>query len=349
MNALMSQELSSCFSQYHTHLGAKRRRADPIVAGCIEIVKQQTYHSSVCRSIFLIHISLSGVGVCSRRSKSRPKMPLDFSDVRYWNDRFEKETKPFEWLKTPVGMLPSIEASLRLFSEDDQHILHIGPGSSTLALALRRLVSDPQRIHNVDYSQSAILLGIEMESKAFTDSSKGNMRWTCADLLDSHKVSSLMNRDLFCSQYSLIVDKSTSDAVACGTDVWLFPQIFRTSEQNPTGDDRDLKGRTDERKLHPVLLLMLHLAILASTDARWLSLSFSSERFSFLTDPKQSDWKVGVLDPRKYWTLESVIPVPVDEVSEQTDENAASVHRPQVLYWLYTMRRTSEGLALCTV
>ena len=82
----------------------------------------------------------------------------DFASPEYWDNRFEKDSKPFDWL-VPATVLRDvtqdmIEAELLQKAE----ILHIGAGTSD-CFVLRDLVSNPEQIHNVDYSDPAVAIG----------------------------------------------------------------------------------------------------------------------------------------------------------------------------------------------
>jgi hypothetical protein len=111
----------------------------------------------------------------------------------------------------------------------------------------------------------------EMESVG--TSSTAYMRWSSANLL-SH--ASLLNA---CkpSTYSVIVDKSTSDSIACSDDIYV-PLPYPVSASRHTSSQ--ISWSTEP--VHPIHILAIHLALVAKPKARWIALSYSNERFPFL-------------------------------------------------------------------
>lgn len=108
-----------------------------------------------------------------------------------------------------------------------------------------------------------------------TAAARKYMRWSAANLL-SH--SSLLE---VCkpSAYSVIVDKSTSDSVACSEDVKVpLPYPVGVASTGP------ISSRISEspEPIHPLHILAIHMALLTKPRARWISLSYSEDRYPFL-------------------------------------------------------------------
>jgi EEF1A lysine methyltransferase 4 len=205
-----------------------------------------------------------------------------YGEQSYWEERFTANPTPFEWLEAPTVLDPYLASALKETGDSDAQLLHIGCGTSHLSHHLRSHVEDPRRIHNVDYSNAAVAIGRAREAQLFArqqTNETSTMRWSATNLLDHASLLSACQP----TSYSVIVDKSTSDSVACSDDVHVpLPYHVTTS--------KGAFSRTDMSKsfepIHPVHILAVHLALLAKPKARWVSLSYSEDRFPFL--PKDS-------------------------------------------------------------
>jgi hypothetical protein len=152
----------------------------------------------------------------------------------YWDDRFKREVEPHDWLQGATILDKEIAEALKACDDPNPQILHIGGGTSELSFNLRMLVKDPQQVHNADFSAEAIAWGIAREKtffgfewdQEFCDEAEEEgyakptnapqlqmemMRWTQTSLLDLKSVISTCKPDA----YSLVVDKTCCDAVAC--------------------------------------------------------------------------------------------------------------------------------------
>ena len=147
------------------------------------------------------------------------------------------------------------------------------------------------------------------------------MRWRVADLLYFASLRAACEVD---ERFDVILDKSTSDAVACGPDIGVFLGVETMRSVH----------------VHPVHVLAVHLAAVTATGGRWLTVSYSAERFPFFQDrDAEAAWPVpdGYPDPALLWRLESFTPIEGVEPEPKDD----GVHRPKVMYWLYTLERTN--------
>lgn len=141
------------------------------------------------------------------------------------------------------------------------------------------------------------------------------MAWHRADLLSWNDISSVSR----CAPFDVIVDKSTSDAIATFDDQH-FTVTDDMSCMCPT--IKELLSRNPSIALSPVELLALHLAPLSRKETTWIVLSYSSLRFDnrpFL---------------ERYWSLRSRIPLkaPPGPVS-------SSAYTPAIFHWLYILDR----------
>lgn len=251
-----------------------------------------------------------------------PPQPPSFGSQQYWNNRFTANSNPFEWLEAPTALDPYLLAAVRAIGEEYPEILHIGCGTSLLSYHLRAHVKQPKQVHNLDYSDVAIRVGRQREVDIFSvdaetqspsenheatlsgpshtiDATRAhedgtdaiptrtasdqttlpsNMRWSSANLL-SH--SSLLD---VCTPatYSIIVDKSTSDSIACADDIYVpLPYFVRTAS------DTTCSARFTEspEPIHPLHIMAIHMALLTKPGARWISLSYSEDRYPFLHLP----------------------------------------------------------------
>lgn len=142
------------------------------------------------------------------------------------------------------------------------------------------------------------------------------MHWLQADLLAWNNVSGLTPY----APFDVILDKSTSDAIATSTD-HHFDSTDDMSQLCPT--IRELLATRNKISLSPVELLALHLVPLTRKDTTWVVLSYSTFRFEdvpFLAE---------------YWILRSRTPLkaPTGPVSE------SAAHTPEVFHWVYILDR----------
>jgi len=295
--------------------------------------------------------------------------PTDFSSQSYWEHRFTTTQTPFEWLlplDDTVGILDKYirhGGSRQGVESEEPHgpyILHIGCGTSDLSLRLRDFVSCPSHVHNVDYSEEAVKIGRRREEEYIIasrtshsdpreDVDQRRMRWSTADLLSLPSVQSLTsdNGTLF----DFIVDKSTSDAIACGDNITILATWAGGDDDGPS-----------PVSLPPVEVLALHLAAVTAAGGRWIVISYSGDRFGFLERNARSEMGTAgnsdteadaqiiegqVVGPATFWRLENKeqIAVPEPEVSTDRNESAHIVHRPPIFYWLYVLTRTKTSLA----
>lgn len=128
-------------------------------------------------------------------------MPPNFESQSYWRDRFAAETA-FEWLADSSTVIRILEPFLNRLDRSAR-VLHLGSGTSDLHNHFR--ARGFRDVTNVDYEPLALKRGQELEVSAFGDAC---MRYTVADATQLH----------LGERYSLVIDKGTTDAVACGAD-----------------------------------------------------------------------------------------------------------------------------------
>jgi hypothetical protein len=169
----------------------------------------------------------------------------------------------------------------------------------------------------------------------------------------------------------VIVDKSTSDSIACSEDVFV-PLPYPVSTIKAPATSSQLSESPEP--IHPLHILAIHLALVAKPGARWISLSYSEDRYPFLhqalahdvgsrvsleptpisdaTAPDEDDFDdgldddlddipqevidSGLPDPSTLWKLEAKYEIEVPD----TAPGAGAVHRPKVLHWVYVLQRT---------
>lgn len=227
-----------------------------------------------------------------------PPAPPSFGSQEYWNKRFASNSSPFEWLEAPTALDSYLIAALKECSEPEPELLHIGCGTSLLSYHLRAHVPNPERVHNLDYSEIAIEVGRKREVDIFQEEpallhdkesepsqtaaaeppKPSYMRWSTANLL-SHSSLLAACRP---SAYSIIVDKSTSDSIACSEDVHVpLPYHITTCPSRSGASDLT----ESPEPIHPLHIMAVHLALLTKPKGRWISLSYSMDRYPFLSLP----------------------------------------------------------------
>ncbi|KAF1915046.1 hypothetical protein BDU57DRAFT_517830 [Ampelomyces quisqualis] len=280
-------------------------------------------------------------------------MPPSYGSQEYWNQRFKSESEPFEWLEAPHMLDPFLHDALSATKDPRPKILHIGCGTSELSYHLQTLVATPDQIHNLDYSDIAIDLGRKREKELcgmdrFEDyhildgATRTCMKWDTVDMLN-HK--SLLGA---CKpgEYSIIVDKSTADCIACTEDV-RTPLPYPVDV--PSQGLLDLSVRETPEPLHPLHILAVHLALVARPGARWIALSYSEDRFPFVDGLYSSRPHIpGFPDTGSLWKLLDKHEIDGGRAQQTTYTNAVGtiVHQPKVLHWVYIMQRTEVPLAI---
>jgi hypothetical protein len=195
--------------------------------------------------------------------------------------------------------------------------------------------------------------------EALVESASSSMRWSAVNLLDP---TSLLKA---CppSSYSLIVDKSTCDSIACSDDLYVpLPYSITTFPHAASS----ASVTESSEPLHPLHVMAVHLALLAKPKARWVSLSYSIDRFPFLPaaaqakeiSAKGSEQELdlddipdkiiesGFPDPSRLWKLIGKYPVEAPPSAEASSgENASAMtHRPKVMHYIYVLERTNVEL-----
>jgi len=350
-----------------------------------------------------------------------PKVP-SFGSQEYWDKRFTADSNPFEWLEVPTVLDQYLVDALSATSDANPQLLHIGCGTSLLSYHLRAHVKDPAQIHNLDYSEVAVEIGRKREVDIYKEhivlgegrgehaghgailhdaepeklaSSGGRveeaseaqqraslapehsyMRWSAADLLDPFSILKACQP----SSYSLIVDKSTCDSIACSDDLYVpLPYPVSTTTQNSAS----IAMKTESPEpIHPLHIMAVHLALVAKPKARWICLSYSLDRFPFLSksppkvpygaetgttapstlpaeeeDPDDSDpeydlddipeniIKGGFPNPSLLWKLAGKYPIEAPAAEPPSGHNAtATIHRPKIWHFIYVLERTDVKL-----
>lgn len=273
-------------------------------------------------------------------------MPPSYGSQEYWDQRFTSEPNPFEWLEAPHALDTFLLDALNMSEETYPKILHVGCGTSMLSHHLRTIVQEPDQIHNLDYSQIAIDLGRKREKeirnkdkRTSKDSSDKYMSWDVADLLDYKSLTSVCKPN----SYSVIIDKSTSDSIACCDDVDVsLPYLVDVHLDGPV----DLNLPEPYEYLHPLYVMAVHLALVTKPRSRWITLSYSNERYPFLDEAHSSHQHIpGFPDPGKLWKLiekREVETLHQNPTSETKDGKVT--HRPKVFNWVYILERTEVPL-----
>jgi EEF1A lysine methyltransferase 4 len=270
-----------------------------------------------------------------------PSMPPSFGSKDYWEQRFNNDPMAFDWLAPSEALDDAIKDAIEAFGGHRPTVLHIGCGTSDLSLRLRSHF-DPQFITNLDFALGAIEIGRNAEIMDST-ASEGHMRWAVGDLLDlSFVESELRLNERKRHPYDIVIDKSTSDSISCAEDVLVrLPYSFNDG----------MPDYLTTAKIPPINVLAVHLAALTPpSNGRWISFSFSDDRFPFLQaqwrdqpdeEPLDEQGDEAFPDPARLWRLEKKKAVPAPE-QPSGHVQASPVYRPAIYHWLYVLLRTEE-------
>lgn len=281
-------------------------------------------------------------------------MPPSYESQSFWEDRFKKEDH-FEWLGGgQETIIPVLRPYLQNHAEVDPErvrpplLLHIGAGTSTLS---GEILEEYQRIYQKPFT-SPVVLNTDFAFEAVrrgTQATEGSQEvmWRQLDLL-SWKNMLLLRDEVWQTEgrrFMFVVDKSTTDAISCQEDMVFGEETFGSSP----GDIHPLIlsiMSTSSRKhiqIHPVAVLALHLASHVEAGGVWIVLSYSSNRFPFLSNEQNLGNKDEgrELDVGVFWKLERVEAVKVRE-----GEVRGTVHAPDVFHYLYILRRTDAVVTM---
>jgi hypothetical protein len=265
----------------------------------------------------------------------------DFGSQKYWDQRFTANTAPFEWLSAPDALDPIIANAIHTSDEERPQLLHAGCGSSQLSQHLKTHVESPRQVHNIDYSNVVIEAEKRRELVSVGGSVDACARWDAVDLLNYASLTEACGH----SMYSVIIDKSTADCISCVDDVTCrIPYAISTRKGTVT--DGLVKAGLKSVIIHPLPLLAVHLAYVAKPGAKWISISYSTERFWFLDENEAMIGKdditdTGVPDPRLLW---SVVRTHQIEAKEEDDGSGRITHKPKVYHCVYVLQRTYTPL-----
>lgn len=231
--------------------------------------------------------------------------------------------------------------------DPEPKLLHIGCGTSMLSQHLKSLVKSPSQIHNLDYSEIAVDLGRRREKELSLsgaisvnrDVAESFMNWDAVDMLD-HKSFLRVCKP---GSYSIIVDKSTSDSIACSDDVRVS---LPYSVNVPSDEPLDLSVRQAHEPIHPLHVLAVHLALVTKPGARWIAFSYSEDRFPFADGLYSSRPHLpGFPDTGLLWKLVDKQEIKVREEPQTYVTSAGTVaHQPKVVHWMYILQRTELPL-----
>jgi len=131
----------------------------------------------------------------------------------YWNKRYNRDPKPFEWLRGFQELKPLITEITG--GSYDKEILHVGCGNSLL----------PEKMYDAGYHN---IINIDNSSVVIEHMSQRNaqrhgMEWR---EMDATKM------DNFCNScFDVVIDKSTLDAMACGDKSTLVIATYANEVQ----------------------------------------------------------------------------------------------------------------------
>ncbi|KAL2816513.1 hypothetical protein BJX63DRAFT_430208 [Aspergillus granulosus] len=255
------------------------------------------------------------------RTRAQQKGAPDYDDPSFWDTKFATGQDIGEWLNSGEILL---DAAVSFFersattTQNRPRVLHLGPGVSKLGTKVRDAFLErgwlTNGIVNVDFSSEAVRLGQKTES--YQDPSQA-MHWQLADLRSWTDVSHLLPF----APFDVILDKSTSDAIATASPVRFTPESRSRADVCPTVQDI-IGGSEKAITIPPVELLAMHLVPLTRKGSSWFVLSYSTMRFDNLPDLCT------------YWEIVSRTPLEAPR-----GQTASGAYTPPVYHWMYTLQR----------
>jgi hypothetical protein len=254
----------------------------------------------------------------TRREHPKVKGAPDYDDPTYWDVKFATGKDVGEWLNSGEILIETTLSELEHRPQPDAlpRALHLGPGISKLGIKLCEAIHKQNWpgscIVNADFSAEAVRIGRELESGKDADQA---MYWLQIDLRLWSDVAKLTDY----APFDVVVDKSTSDAIATSPSITLSTE-YDTSSICPIISEA--LEETGEITLSPVELLALHLVPLTQKGSTWVVLSYSNIRFDNL----------GYAG--KYWTV-----VSLTSLKAPQGQTSSFAHTPEVFHWAYVLRR----------
>jgi hypothetical protein len=219
-------------------------------------------------------------------------MPVDYASQAYWETRLAKERETgHEWLVPTSTILPVVAALI----PDDRivKILHFGCGSSSLGPELQKAFGSRVDITDADYAASSI--------RPSSIESFDSVPLIEVDVLDL----AALRASSPVGGWDILIDKSTADAISCGPPSRLF-------------DDAIEKEAID--------VLCTNVAQVTRPGGRWISISYSSERFNWLSRRPDSVWRV-------------ISRLPVKLQSSTVSNSQGVVYQPEEGVWAWILER----------
>ncbi|KAF7717781.1 Uncharacterized protein PECH_007378 [Penicillium ucsense] len=257
----------------------------------------------------------------SHRTHTKIPGAPDYDSPQFWDARFASGQDVGEWLNPGEPLIDAFVKDLdgRFAETGTPRTLHLGPGVSTLGYKIQDVYQQrgwmSWNIVNVDFSAEAVRRGLESESQKPRDQA---MAWHQADLLSWNDVSKLCPLGPF----DLIMDKSTSDAIATSADRRLRLDTNDADDSSLCPVVREVLCQIGEIDISPVDLLALHLVPLTRKGTSWMVLSYSSLRFE----------NRSLVD--RFWSLRCRIPL-----KAPSGNTCSSAYTPDVYHWLYVLDR----------
>ena len=159
------------------------------------------------------------------------------------------------------------------------------------------------------------------------------------DILDSKSVLRSVEEQTGGLGWDIIVDKSTADAISCGPRLSSQAALYPFDIAVPSGvEEPESTPQTasdgDDDTVHPCDLLCINLARITPLGARWICISYSSNRFANLRS----------LSSTGPWKLISRIPLNTTSMPEgrQVDDGHGglrTVYEPETSIWAYVLER----------
>lgn len=175
------------------------------------------------------------------------------------------------------------------------------------------------------------------------------MHWAVVDLLDWSGIRNSVcfgNDDI--DFFDIIVEKSCSDAIACGPDIEIIADSDTFKSCPPKSDHSSYSidvvqnsnpASAAVTSVSPEIALAVYLGRVMRPGAVWIALSYSPRRFDHLKSSSPNSYPRELLP----WTIERIHPLSVADIASENHEHdhATPVYRPEIFHYVYVLRRTN--------
>ncbi|KAK9147116.1 hypothetical protein Sjap_007019 [Stephania japonica] len=188
-----------------------------------------------------------------------------YGDPSYWERRYAKDPRPFDWYQS----YPSLAPLIRLYVQPNSRVLVVGCGNSVFS---EGMVEDGfQDVVNIDISSVAI----EAMKKKYSDNAA--LKYIRMDVRDMSEFES--------GSFDAVIDKGTLDAIMCGNN----------SQENSIKMVEEIRRVLKDEGVYILISYgapAIRLSILMRETCLWTIKLHVIEKFMVDRSPNRQTWEL---------------------------------------------------------